>query len=157
LGQYEDLRRIRVEAANDVVDVELWSRSEALVESCQYKRRNQYDTWGQRQLIDELADWSDIAHLQTAHRQLREPSYRIAGLLLLLYAQPLAKIAALQTTAISQTDGETRIALGKEPIPVPEPFASQLNCHRHSRPNLRTPAEPSAHPGCFRATGRADI
>jgi antirestriction protein ArdC len=28
--------------------------------------------------------------------------------------------------------------LGKEPIPVPEPFASQLNYHLHNRPNLRT-------------------
>ena len=36
LAQDEDLRRIRVEAANDVVDVELWSRSDALVEGCQY-------------------------------------------------------------------------------------------------------------------------
>ena len=43
-----------------------------------------------------------------------------------------------QTTAIAQADGETRIALGKEPIPVPEPFASQLNYHLHNRPNLRT-------------------
>ncbi|WP_231963333.1 hypothetical protein [Mycobacterium adipatum] len=64
--------------------------------------------------------------------------YRVAGVLLLLYAQPLSKIAALQATAIARVDGETRIALGKEPIPVPEPFASQLNYHLHHRPNLRT-------------------
>ncbi len=64
--------------------------------------------------------------------------YRVAGVLLLLYAQPLTKIAALQTTAISQAENETRIALGKDPVPVPEPFASQLNYHRHNRPNLRT-------------------
>lgn len=64
--------------------------------------------------------------------------YRVAGTLLLLYAQPLTKIAALQTTAIARVDGETRIVLGKGPIPVPEPFASQLNYHLHNRPNLRT-------------------
>jgi hypothetical protein len=64
--------------------------------------------------------------------------YRVAGVLLLLNAQPLTKIAGLQTTAIAQADGDTRIALGKEPIPVPEPFASQLNYHLHNRPNLRT-------------------
>lgn len=64
--------------------------------------------------------------------------YRIAGVLLLLYAQPLTKIAALQTTAIAQKDGETSIALGTEPVPVPEPFASQLNYYRGNRPNLRT-------------------
>ena len=64
--------------------------------------------------------------------------YRVAGVLLLLYTQPLTKIAALQSTAITHTDGETRIVLGKEPLPVPEPFASQLNYHRYNRPNLRT-------------------
>lgn len=64
--------------------------------------------------------------------------YRVAGVLVLLYAQPLTKIAALQCTAISQADGETLIALGKQPIPVPEPFASQLNYHLRHRPNLRT-------------------
>jgi hypothetical protein len=66
LAQDEDLGRIRVEAANDVVDVEVWSRSDALVEGCQYKRRNQTDTWGQQELIDELADWSDIAQVHPA-------------------------------------------------------------------------------------------
>lgn len=45
---------------------------------------------------------------------------------------------ALQSTAICQADGETLIALGKQPIPVPEPFASQLNYHLRNRPNLRT-------------------
>jgi hypothetical protein len=44
----------------------------------------------------------------------------------------------LQATALARVDGETRTALGKEPIPVPEPFASQLNYHLHHRPNLRT-------------------
>jgi hypothetical protein len=64
--------------------------------------------------------------------------YRVAGTLLLLYAQPLTKIAALQATTVAQVDGETRIALGQEPIPVPEPFASQLNYLVRNRPNLRT-------------------
>lgn len=64
--------------------------------------------------------------------------YRIAGVLLLLYAQPLTKIAALHASAIAFVGDETCIALGKDPISVPEPFASQLNYHRHNRPNLRT-------------------
>ena len=75
--------------------------------------------------------------------------YRVAGVLLLLYAQPLTKIASLQSTAISQADGETRIALGKAPIPVPEPFASQLNYHRHNRPNLRTAGGAAGSPWLF--------
>jgi hypothetical protein len=75
--------------------------------------------------------------------------YRVAGVLLLLYAQPLTKIAGLQTTAIAQADGETRIALGREPIPVPEPFASQLNYHVHNRPNLRTAGGAMGTPWLF--------
>ena len=40
-------------------------------------------------------------------------AYRVAGILLLLYAQPLTKIAALPTTAVISVDGDTRILLGK--------------------------------------------
>lgn len=75
--------------------------------------------------------------------------YRIAGSLLLLYAQPLTKIAALQATAVTDLDGETRIALGEEPIPVPEPFASQLNYHHRNRPNLRTAGGTTGTPWLF--------
>ena len=47
-------------------------------------------------------------------------AYRVAGILLLLYAQPLTKIAALPTTAVVSVDGDTRIMLGQEPIPLPQ-------------------------------------
>ena len=81
--------------------------------------------------------------------------YGVAGILLLLYAQPLVKVAALPTTAIVVTAGEIRISLGAEPVPVPEPFASMLKDHLHNRPNLRTAGgiaanpwlSPSRHPG----------
>ena len=65
-------------------------------------------------------------------------AYRVAGVLLLLYAQPLTKIAALPIDAVSSTDGETRNLLGQQPIPVPQPFAGLLNTHLRNRPNLRT-------------------
>ena len=64
--------------------------------------------------------------------------YRVAGTLLLLYAQPLMKIVALPTSAIVIAPLETRISLGAEPVPVPEPFADMLKHHLHNRPNLRT-------------------
>jgi hypothetical protein len=51
--------------------------------------------------------------------------YRVAGTLLLLYAQPLVRIAALTTTAIVRTPHEMRISLGAEPVPVPEPLSSR--------------------------------
>jgi hypothetical protein len=66
--------------------------------------------------------------------------------LLLLYAQPLVRIAALKTTAIVLTPQELRISLSAEPIPVPEPFAGMLRFHLHNRPNLRTTGDSAAAP-----------
>jgi hypothetical protein len=39
---------------------------------------------------------------------------------MLLYAQPIIRIAALKTTTIVLTPQELRISLGAEPIPVPD-------------------------------------
>ncbi|WP_068272056.1 hypothetical protein [Aldersonia kunmingensis] len=64
----------------------------------------------------------------------------MAGILLLLYAQPLTKIAALQTTDIIDTPSGLRLALGKEPVPLPAPFAELVEEHLTHRPNLRTSA-----------------
>jgi hypothetical protein len=75
--------------------------------------------------------------------------YRVAGTLLLLYAQPLARIAALKTTAVVLTPREMRISLGAEPVPVPEPFSGMLGHHLHIRPNLRTAGGMVATPWLF--------
>ncbi|MCE5290227.1 MAG: ATP-binding protein [Nocardiaceae bacterium] len=55
------LYAIRVEAVNDIIDVELLSVERQLVKGFQFRRRNQGDTWGQQELIDELARWSGLA------------------------------------------------------------------------------------------------
>jgi hypothetical protein len=75
--------------------------------------------------------------------------YRVAGTLLLLYAQPLVKIVALQTTAVVLTPHETWISLGTEPAPVPKPFAGMLKAHLRNRPNLRTAGGMAATPWLF--------
>lgn len=66
--------------------------------------------------------------------------YRVAGILLLLYAQPLTKVAALRTSdvTVNDTTGAVRITLGKHPLPVPQPFAELLKKHLRTRPNLGT-------------------
>ena len=64
-------------------------------------------------------------------------AYCVAGTFLFLFAQPLTRIAALPTSAIAITDTDVRISLGREPIPVPQPFADMLVNHTGSRPNLR--------------------
>ncbi|MEE6140767.1 recombinase XerD [Mycobacterium sp. 050128] len=70
------------------------------------------------------------------HGDSESLAYRVAGILLLLFAQPLTKIAALPTSAIASTENEVRISLGQEPIPVPRPFADMLANHMRRRPNL---------------------
>ena len=76
-------------------------------------------------------------------------AYRVAGTLLLLFAQPLTRIAALPTSAIAITDNDVHIWLGKEPIPVPQPFADMLINHTGSRPNLRAAGGMQASPWLF--------
>ena len=66
--------------------------------------------------------------------------YRVAGMLLLLYAQPLVKVVTLTTEAIAESPHGMRIQLGRHPVDVPEPFANMIRQHRDARPNLRTSA-----------------
>lgn len=47
------------------------------------------------------------------------------------------------------TPRELRISLGKEPAPVPEPFAGMLRHHLNNRPNLRTAGGAVATPWLF--------
>ncbi|WP_246136447.1 recombinase XerD [Leekyejoonella antrihumi] len=65
-------------------------------------------------------------------------SYRVAGALLLLYAQPLVKIAALPTSTIEADEAHMTILLGQHPVPVLEPFDGLLRQHLAHRSNLRT-------------------
>jgi hypothetical protein len=85
----------------------------------------------------------------TSHRRARHLAYRVAGILLLVYAQPLTRIAALQTTAVFAVDGDTRILLGQEPIPLPRLFADMLHRHLANRPNLRTAGGVAVSPWLF--------
>ncbi len=65
--------------------------------------------------------------------------YRVAAILLLLYAQPVVKIAAMKSTDVILTPEGLRLSLGDEhAAPVPEPFAALLAQHLASRPNMRT-------------------
>jgi hypothetical protein len=66
--------------------------------------------------------------------------YRVAGTLLLLYAQPLVRVAALRTDTITvdPATAQTAITFGAHPVPVPAPFADLLLEHLEARPNLRT-------------------
>jgi hypothetical protein len=77
--------------------------------------------------------------------------YRVVAALLLLYAQPLVRIAALRTEQIQVAPTELRILLGDEAAAVPEPFAQLLRDHLFARPNLRT-ANTEGSPWLFPST-----
>ena len=89
--------------------------------------------------------------------------YRVAGTVLLLYAQPLTRIAVLKTTAIVLSPREMRISLGAEPVPALAPLAGVLSHHLRNRPNLRTGGGmvanrwlfPGYHPGTHLTRNRS--
>jgi hypothetical protein len=72
---------------------------------------------------------------------------RVAGSLVLLYAQPVARIARLRRTdVLLDGDYEAMIALGQEPIPLPAPLASLAIRLRDAPPTLATTAATTATP-----------
>jgi len=77
--------------------------------------------------------------------------YRVAGMLLLLYAQPLVKVVTLNTSVIDDGNDAMSITLGQHATTVPEPFATLLRTHTAARPNLRTGAGPDS-PWLFPST-----
>jgi hypothetical protein len=63
-----------------------------------------------------------------------DPRDRFAGCLLLLYAQPLTRIAALQTGDIAATpDGQITITLARGAVALPEPLGSLAHALRDQR------------------------
>lgn len=53
-----------------------------------------------------------------------EPDDRVAGALVVLYAQPLTRIAALTIDDVRRADGHTTLAIGGVDLELPEPFAT---------------------------------
>ena len=68
----------------------------------------------------------------------RPQRFRAAGLLLLLYAQPINRIAALRIDQLGADDRGVTITFDQQPVPVPEPFAAVLMAHRDNRTNMNT-------------------
>ncbi|MGW0770792.1 hypothetical protein [Streptomyces sp. NPDC002676] len=69
---------------------------------------------------------------------------RVAAALVLLYAQPLTRIARLGTDDVQHKDGEVLVRLGDPPSPVPAPFAEMLLDYLGQRPNTMTATNPDA-------------
>jgi hypothetical protein len=69
---------------------------------------------------------------------------RVVALLVLLYAQPLTKVARLTVDDITVVDGQMLLRLGDPPAPVPPPFDDLLSQHLAARPNLMTATNPNS-------------
>ncbi|WP_405842482.1 hypothetical protein OG528_29340 [Streptomyces platensis] len=71
--------------------------------------------------MDEEASWATARRL--LHDDTLKSQDRLAGLLLLLYAQWPAAISRLTVDHIEETDGAVRIRLGADPVDLPAPVA----------------------------------
>ncbi len=76
---------------------------------------------GPSQVIDTEARWDQARWL--LHDDTLKPEDRVAGLLLLLYAQWPAAISRLTVDHIQTNNNEVQVRLGREPIVLPEPLA----------------------------------
>jgi hypothetical protein len=78
------------------------------------------------------------------HDDTLEPTERVIGLLILLYAQSLNKITRLTIDDITSADGHLLIRLGDPPAPVPAPFDQIITDYLATRPNLTTATNPNS-------------
>jgi hypothetical protein len=75
---------------------------------------------GPTRVIDAETRWDQARRL--LHDDTLKPEDRVAGLLVLLYAQQPATISRLTLGHVQAGDGEVRLCLGPEPIVLPEPL-----------------------------------
>jgi len=88
-------------------------------------------------VIDDEARWEQSRRL--LHDDTVKPEDRVAGLLVLLYAQGPAAISRLTLDHVHADEHQVRLRLGREPIVVPEPLATlirDLIAHRHGHATL---------------------
>jgi integrase len=60
------------------------------------------------------------------HDTALDPTDRVAGCLLLLYGQPLSRIATMTTSQVTRRDSGMFIRLGRHEVPVPGPLAGAV-------------------------------
>jgi len=83
--------------------------------------------------------------LNSCFQQATAPvAHRVAGILLLLYAQPVTRISRLRTADINDTGNDMVITFDIDAVPVPPPIAELLRQHLGDRPNMQTAANPTS-------------
>ena len=71
--------------------------------------------------INEGARWRTVKRL--LHDEQLDVSDRVAGIFVLLYAQPVSRIALLTPKDVIQTEESLSITFGGDPLVIPEPLA----------------------------------
>lgn len=71
--------------------------------------------------IDEEARWQSAKRL--LHDEQLDVSDRVAGIFVLLYAQPVSRIARLTPKNVIQTEESLSITFGSDPVVIPERLA----------------------------------
>jgi hypothetical protein len=74
--------------------------------------------------IDAEARWAIARRL--IHDETLDSADRVVGVLVVLYAQPVTRIAKLRRSDVVYEDGETYVRLGKELMPIAEPLGQVL-------------------------------
>ncbi|MFV2110465.1 hypothetical protein [Micromonospora sp. LOL_015] len=75
--------------------------------------------------LDQDRRWADARQL--LHDDTYPTADRVAGLLILLYAQKLTVISTLTTQHLRHADGQTLLALGNRPVVLPAPLDRLVN------------------------------
>jgi hypothetical protein len=104
-------------------------------------------------VIDTETRWEQARWL--LHDGTLGPGDRVAGLLVLLYAQWPAAISRLTLSHVDTSDDQVRIRLGREPVLLPEPLDAlvlQLVATRHGHAAIGDPGTspwllPGGQPG----------
>lgn len=115
---------------------------------------------GPAQLIDHQHRWDTARRL--LHDGALKPEDRLAGLLVLLYAQGATAISQMTTGQIQAGDDGVRLRLGRVPIDLPEPVAALArtvlaNRKGHATIGARQPSPwlfPGGQPGRPISTAR---
>jgi hypothetical protein len=115
-------------------DLERWLSSEAV----NHHHPGHFIRWATKQRLTDLVfptkRWQgptsaldDQARWEAARRLLHDTTLntrdRVAGLLVVLYAQKTAAISRMTTDCLETTDGTVRVRFGTAPITVPGPLA----------------------------------
>jgi hypothetical protein len=108
---------------------------------------------GPRSTIDSEKRWDDARRL--LHDDTLPTPDRVAGLLLVLYAQKIATISQLTVDDVHVSDDTVAITFGTSPIVLPEPLATlvrELIATRRGKAKIGTPDDvpwlfPGGRPG----------